>query len=204
MNNPVQNPTSSERVVVGGQGAYEAESLPQEHGGPASAFRRMPYPEDPRHKSPALATVLSLMPGLGQIYIGYYEQGFVNILIVASLIALLHNGVGRLEPLFGFFLAFYWLFNLVDAYRKASFYNQALAGLGPMQLPKESGITPGRGSVAGGVALIVLGALFLAHTRFGYSLAWLEDWWPVALLLLGAYLVSRAVLDRRKESGGVK
>ena len=39
---------------------------------------------DPRSKSPALAAILSMMPGLGQVYIGYYQRGFVHILVIAS------------------------------------------------------------------------------------------------------------------------
>ena len=31
---------------------------------------------DPRRKSPALAAVLSVIPGVGQLYIGYYVRGF--------------------------------------------------------------------------------------------------------------------------------
>jgi len=36
------------------------------------------------------------------------------------------------QPLLGFFLAFFWLFNIVDAARRATFYNEALVGLRPM------------------------------------------------------------------------
>ena len=46
-------------------------------------------------KSPLVATLLSCMPGLGQIYVGYYQQGFINMLVVASTIAILSSGVMR-------------------------------------------------------------------------------------------------------------
>ena len=38
----------------------------------------------PARKSPALAAWLSLLPGLGQAYVGYYPQAFRNILFVAT------------------------------------------------------------------------------------------------------------------------
>jgi hypothetical protein len=158
------------------------------------------YPEDPRIKSPVLAMVLSLMPGLGQVYLGYYQHGFVNILVVASIIAALNHGVpGYMEPLLGVFLAFFWLYNMVDAGRRASFYNQALAGLGPMEMPGDLKIYEGRGTIAGGITLIAVGSVFFAHTRFGVSLAWLEQWWPLALVLMGVYLLYKALREPKKE-----
>jgi len=148
------------------------------------------YYQDPRRKSPVLAGVLSLMPGLGQVYVGYYQHGFVNVLVVASLIAMLAGGyLGPMVPLGAFFLAFFWLYNMVDAWRKASLYNQMLAGLGPTQLPEEMEKPESKGSLVGGIALIAFGALMFAHTKFNFSLEWMEDWWPMALILLGAYLI---------------
>ena len=57
--------------------------------------------------------------------------------------------------------------------------------------------SPG-GSVAGGVVLIVVGIVLLSNTLFDFSLAWLEDWWPVAPVLVGVWLVARGVQERRK------
>ena len=163
---------------------------------------RIFYQEDPRAKSPALAMVLSLMPGLGQVYLGYYQQGFVNVLVVASIIAALASGQlpGYLLPLLGVFLAFFWLYNLVDAGRRASLYNQALTGLGPLEMPGGLNLYESGGSIAGGAALIAVGLLFFAHTRFGMSLEWLEQWWPVALILMGAYLLYRAYREHKNKT----
>ena len=136
------------------------------------------------------------MPGLGQIYVGYYNQGFVNVLVVGALIAMLNAGIGGLEPLCGLFLAFFWLYNIVDAHRKASVYNQALVGLGPTELPADDQMTSAQGSLLGGIVLVIFGVLALSHTQFGYSLEWLEDWWPAALIVLGIYLVFKSWTDR--------
>lgn len=157
---------------------------------PAAAHGRHDYFDDPRRKSPVLALVLSLMPGVGQIYVGYYHQGFTNSLVVGSIIALLSSEVVRgAEPLFAIFLAFFWLFNVVDAWRRAVFYNNALAGIGPATLPEEFAVTAGRGTLAGGVALVIVGVVALSHTLFGVPLDWLEKWWPVALMAVGAWLI---------------
>jgi hypothetical protein len=166
---------------------------------PVSFRRRDYYQEDSRTKSPALATIMSIMPGLGQVYVGYYQQGFINIVIVASLITLLSQGIGGAEPLAGMFLAFFWLYNLVDAARRATMYNQALAGLGPLELPSDIDV-PSKGSLYAGILMIVIGGIVLAHTRFGLPLEWLERWWPAVLVIVGAYLVVRSYLDQKQQA----
>ncbi|RPJ85977.1 MAG: hypothetical protein EHM18_08585 [Acidobacteria bacterium] len=155
--------------------------------------------DDPRRKSPALAAMLSLVPGLGQVYLGYYQQGFVNILVVGALIAYLASDALRsLVVLGAFFLVFYWFYNIVDAARRASLYNQLLAGLGPTQLPEDIEGPGTKGSLLGGVALILFGALLFAHTKFDFSLDWLEDWWPIALVVAGAYLIYSWIIRAQK------
>jgi hypothetical protein len=157
-----------------------------------------------RYKSPVLATLLSLMPGLGQIYVGYYRQGFINVIVIAGLICLLDSYAinGNLKPFFGFFMAFYWLFNLVDAYRKCTFYNQKVAGLGEFDLPEGEQLSGGRGSLVGGVLLVVVGGIALAYTRFGITLDWIEDWWPVGLILMGGYLIYQPLAYHKKQRNG--
>jgi len=156
---------------------------------------------DPRRKSPALACILSLMPGLGQVYVGYYTRGFVHIAIVATVIAILADAaVPALEPLFGVFLAFFWLYNIVDAGRRAALLNQAVRGIPPGTLPSDFALPNQGGSVAGGGVLIVAGMLLLLHTRFGFSLSWLKDWWPIIPIFLGGYLVWQGA--KARSAGG--
>jgi len=160
--------------------------------------RREYYQDDSRSKSPALATLMSLVPGLGQVYVGYYQQAFINIMVVAALITLLSREIDTLAPFAGIFLVFFWLYNMVDAYRKAAFYNQALAGLGPLELPEEVQRPDRKGALYAGVLFIVAGAIALAHTRFGMPLDWLDRWWPVIFILTGAFLLYRSWADRTK------
>ncbi|MBP1595490.1 MAG: hypothetical protein H6Q05_867 [Acidobacteria bacterium] len=165
--------------------------------------RKTAYPEDPRFKSPALATFLSLVPGLGQVYVGYYRQGFINILVVGSLITLVAAGDKTdhaVMPLLIFFLIFYWLYNLVDAARRASFYNQALSGIPVAELPQEFRMPERHGSLLGGALMILGGIILASNTVFGFSLQWLERWWPVALILVGIYLVYQAWLEQKNKS----
>jgi hypothetical protein len=164
---------------------------------PSRAWARDPLYRDPRSKSPTLAGLLSAMPGLGQVYVGYYQRGFVHIAVVASIVAILASStVSALEPLLGLFLAFFWLYNIVDAVRRAALYNLALRGTSPGVLPEDFEMPGLRGSLLGGAVLIVFGSVLLLHTRFGMSLDWAADWWPVAPILFGAYLVYKAIRGR--------
>ncbi len=160
------------------------------------------YSDDPRFKSPMLAAFLSLVPGLGQVYVGYYRQGFINILVIGTMISLLAPGPRfhwPLTPLLAFFLVFYWLYNIVDAARRASFYNQALSGVAPTQIAPEFTMPQSHGSLAGGVLLIVAGLVIASRTVLGFSLEWFHRWWPLAPILFGIYLVFQAVRERNKQ-----
>jgi hypothetical protein len=152
----------------------------------------------PRRKQPALAGVLAMMPGLGQVYVGYYRRGFIHLAVVAGVITLLSSHEkGGLAPFFALFLAFFWLYNVIDAVRLANLYNDAVMGLGPEDLRRELVLTAGRqGSIGGGAFLLGLGVLLLAHTLFDVPLDWLRDWWPVIPIGFGAYLLYRGIKDR--------
>jgi hypothetical protein len=160
--------------------------------------RRDRFVDDPRKKSVMLAMLLSAMPGLGQVYVGYYDLAFRNILVICGLIAVLASGAAhRLEPVVALFMAFYWLHNIVDAGRRASFYNQALAGLRPMDLPEDGKAPQPMGSFAGGVLLVAAGVTLFLNTMFDVPLDWLAQWWPLGLVGAGAWLIFS---DRRAKA----
>jgi hypothetical protein len=164
-----------------------------------------------RRKSPVLAAILSLLPGLGQVYVGYYVRGFINIVVIASTIMLLSNGArvaldggdiqGQLTvaPLIGLFMAFYWLYNMIDAWRIASFYNEALLGASAGDLKREMTLPSGGGSLIGGIFLVAVGLMLFLNTMFDMPLGWIRDWWPLAPIGFGVYLIVQAVKDRRRK-----
>lgn len=185
------------------QNTQQAPPQPQvqQNWQPAPVIAAAP---DPRLKSPLLAMLLSCMPGLGQVYIGYYQRGFIHILVAASLIAFL-NASGHMNPLIpmaGFFLAFFWLYNIVDAGRRAALYNQALAGTETIAPPEDFKMPAAGGSIIGGICLLGLGAILLSNTLFDLSLAWVEDWWPVALFIPGVWLIVRSIQERTAGADG--
>ncbi len=154
---------------------------------------------DPRRKTPLLAAVLSVFPGVGQLYIGYYVRGFVIAAIFFLTIITAANSNEPVGPVLGMFAAFLWVFNVIDAGRMAALYNHAAAGTDTVELPEDFKLPKMGGSIIGGAVLLVFGGIALSNTAFGYSLAWVELWWPVFPFALGAYLFARGVMDYTAE-----
>jgi hypothetical protein len=154
--------------------------------------------QDPRRKSPGMAAILALAPGLGHVYLGYYSRGFLNAVVVASIISLL--AAVRLPevmyPLLGMFLPFFWLYNIVDAGRRAAYMNLILDGGRVEEIPQEFAMPEKGGSLGGGIALVVVGMILLAHTLLDISLEWLEYWWPLGIVLVGVWLLARSLKER--------
>ncbi|GLH74170.1 hypothetical protein GETHLI_26720 [Geothrix limicola] len=180
---------------------------PPANPGPKAAPYLLPpaarpeYFRDSRYKSPILAAVLSGMPGLGQVFLGYTRLGFMHAGTAAVLVCLMSsNRLGMLEPAVGIFLAFFWLYNMVDAYRRALLLNEAISRMETPELPDGFGAVSFGGRLAVGIGLIFVGLLTLLNLRFNISLAWLDQWWPAGLVLLGLYLVVRAVRDRQAKA----
>ncbi len=169
------------------QNYHESQEQNQETVGRVSAVgRRVRNPNLP-YKSSALATWLSLFPGLGQAYVGYYQLGFVYVMIMALTILTLSHNV--LAPLFGPLLAFFWIFNLIDANRRATNYNRVLDGMESSDTPPDFDMPTLKGNLPVGIILVIAGILILLDLNFDVSLAWIENWWPLGLVGLGGWLV---------------
>ena len=144
-------------------------------------------------KSPALAMWLSLMPGLGQVYVGYYMPGFINIAVAAGMIGILASSMGDgVKTFVGVLIGFFWLYQMIDANRRAHHYNRVMAGLGGEEVPDGFAMPTTKGSVLGGAVLIIVGILFIMDLNFNVSMEWIENWWPLILVLVGVNLVYKA------------
>jgi hypothetical protein len=164
---------------------------------PAYGRRDLPY------KSPAFAIILSVfLPSMGHVYVGFYKQAFTIILIGACLVTLLASGsTGDLTPLLGFLVGFLYFYQIFDAGRRASVYNRVLE-TGRAGLAADSIDLPETNPFAGGVILVIVGGIALLNTLFDVSLDWLEDWWPVAVIGIGIWLIQKGRRDRRSSEGG--
>jgi hypothetical protein len=148
--------------------------------------------------NPAVAGILAgFFPfGVGAVYTGQYAKGLAHLAIFGLLIAgASYSGNGHSEALgaiCGFGIAFFWVYQIIDAVRSA----RALqAGL-PAPDPYGLGATFGGGSKVetskvpiGAIMLILLGVLFLLHT-LGQA-EFLDRFWPVILIVLGVWMFAR-------------
>ena len=140
--------------------------------------------------SPFVATLLSIVPGLGAAYNGQTAKAIVHFAIFASFfqMAVLTQGVHFF--ILGVFGT--WLFAAVDACRTAQLMR---AGLTP---DTEEDVIMRRlygNPFAWGITLVIIGTLFLLHTLLGVQLP-VRQLLPVALVALGAYMLFDYVRGR--------
>ena len=146
-------------------------------------------------KNPGLAALLSLFPGMGNIYNGLYMRGLTFFVVIVSLIAItVHD-----HPLFGMAIAFFWLFNVIDAYRQATLINYGYAqDLGLLDMPKVP--RAGQGGLLAGGLLALIGVAAILDQYFNINFDWVFNAWPFALVALGVWLVVASFRDRRRSS----
>jgi hypothetical protein len=130
-------------------------------------------------RSPAAAFWLSLLPGLGHLYLGLTVKGLVFALVAAGLIDILDRGADA----FGLLVPIYWLFVMLDAHRSAQAMNRGTL----------TGETfTGTGSKWWGGALIALGVMFLLYNFDLFDFEWVWQFWPAALIVVGIKLLKPA------------
>ncbi len=143
--------------------------------------------------NPTVAGILGAIPfGIGAVYNGQYAKGLAHLGIFALLVAGCNASGDVLPAICGFGIAFFIIYQIIDAVRTA----RALqAGL-PAPDPYGLAATFGGGAKIdaskipmGAIVLILLGVLFLLHTM-GLGLG-LDRFWPLILIALGVWLFAR-------------
>ena len=156
---------------------------------------------DPRRKSGIVTVLLSVFPGLGHAYVGYYQRGFVHFAIYGFAISLhASDTIEALDALTFLFVPFFWIFTQIDAYRRAMLYNMSLDGFKFAPLPDDINEPSSGGNLIGGVLLTVAGLMALLNIQFGVTFEWLEDWWPVAPIALGVFLIYGNYKEKGKQA----
>ncbi len=148
---------------------------------PPPAPAREPAP--PQVKSPALAAFLSVIPGLGHLYVESYQRAIMLVTAIFLSIYLLPLPLSVFAPMF------IWFLGLFDAYRLAQLANLDERRPTPPPRPRD-------GSLAFGVFLLVVGAILLVDRFVDIDLSWLIDWWPALLVLGGLYFILNAWRER--------
>jgi TM2 domain-containing membrane protein YozV len=175
--------------------AAQAPPAPQPPAAPAAPAVEVAPPS--RYKNPALAAFLSLFPGIGNLYNGLYMRGLAFFLICASMVFLVAEEPG---PLFGMAIPFFWIFNMVDAYRQATLINHGYGtDLGVDEPPKLASAS--QGGMMVGVILFLIGTVaLLEQLNLRINLDWLVDLWPIFLMGIGGWLIFDTVRDKARKA----
>ncbi len=164
-----------------------------------------------RRKNPLISAVLSfIFPGAGQLYNEEFIKGLILFAAaIASVLSIIHSGIsmgnimmnGNEEILppaayivrivaSGLIYFGLWLYGIIDgaitAQRISTTTTTTTESAGDTPKPQTK-----EGVIGLGVVLIVIGLLGFLH-QLGISLGYIIRYgWPVALILLGCYLLAK-------------
>ena len=172
MNNPINNPGAASNPY----------------------FQPAPPPSmlDAASTSPVLAFLLGWIPGVGAIYNGQYMKGLVHAIIFGLMITLISSSEGSgAQPLFGITLAVFTIYMPFEAFhtarkRRMGFPVDEWSSL--VARNRYTSRTP-----VGPVVLILLGVLFLLDTLRIIEFRELARYWPVLLIVVGAFMLYNRV-----------
>ena len=138
--------------------------------------------------SPGLAFLLGIIPGVGAVYNGQYAKGLIHAVVTGLLISILSSGrLHGMEPLFGLLLGAWFFYMPFEAYHTAKRREMG------QPVDEFSSIVPIAGSGArspvGPLLLIGFGVLFLLNNLDILNFDAIIRYWPVLLIVLGAYLL---------------
>ena len=144
--------------------------------------------------NPAVAGILAgFFPfGVGQVYCSQYAKGLAHLLIFALLI-FAANHAGDWEALFGIGIAFFYVYQIIDAVRTAKAIQAGQPVPDPIGLAQAFGagqkLETSKVPV-GAIVLIALGVLFLLHTMGFWEIGF-DRFWPVLIIALGGWMFYR-------------
>jgi hypothetical protein len=158
-------------------------------GAPGPAVR----PAGP-NPNPAVAGILAgFFPfGVGAVYCSQYAKGLAHLLIFVMLI-FASNHAGDWDWVFGLGVAFFWIYQVIDAVRTARALQEGQPAPDPLGLGQtfsmgekfDSGKIP-----VGAVVLIGVGVIFLLHTM-GIMEYGFDRFWPLLVILFGGWMFYR-------------
>ncbi len=153
--------------------------------------RQPPPAPNPGGESPGAAFALGLIPGVGAIYNGDFFKAAVHIVIFGMLISVT-DAVNALEPLFGLLITGFYFYMPFEAYytaKKRKLMSQGIDLETPIDQFHQQVAGVENKELWGGVALVVLGTLFLMDNFRFFRLRAIFEFWPIILIAIGVWLV---------------
>ena len=153
-----------------------------------------PLPQRAGGSSPEAAFVLGLIPGVGAIYNAEYFKAAIHLLVFGTLVTI-SDGPGRGGPALIEFLAFgFYVYMPFEAYYTAKKRKLAREGINlitPLDHFSEQIGQFGNVELLGGIALVLIGGLFLLDNFDIVRMEQITKFWPALLILAGAALIWR-------------
>jgi hypothetical protein len=145
----------------------------------AATIKGLKLPSD----SPKRAALCAIVPGLGAVYNSEYLKAITYFAVWAALAMM----GGRVNGIFVFGAIVFVLFTMFDAYRSA----EAIVRMKLKAVPISETEHRDKTIVGWGVFLMILGVFFLLENVIPFH--FFNKLWPLVFVLLGAYLVYRAL-----------
>ena len=171
--------------------AYTTQADPNA-GAAANPYYQPPPPPSARagiQTSPGLAFFLGWIPGVGAIYNSQYVKGLIHVVIFAWIVSILANSdiSDASRAFLGIMLAAFVIYMPFEAYHTAKKRQ--------LGLPLEEWSSLMRPNTyasrvpIGAILLIIIGVLFLLDTLDLIRLSRIDRFWPVILIVVGAYML---------------
>lgn len=143
--------------------------------------------------NPGAAFALGLIPGVGAIYNGEFLKAAIHVLIFGTLISL-GNATRVGEGLFALMTAAFYCYMPFEAYytaKKRKLRSEGIELETPIdRLQQQFGGVKDR-ELWGGIALIVIGGLFLLGNLDIFDLERVARLWPALLVIFGLWLLKK-------------
>jgi hypothetical protein len=159
---------------------------------PAAPIYTQPPQSGP---NPALAGILAgFFPfGVGAVYCGQYGKGLAHLIAFTLLIIGASSGSDVAGTLFGIGIAFFYVYQIIDAVRSARALQLGLPAPDPFGLAQAFGAGDKLSKTqipTGAVVLIIVGVFFLLRNAGLFEFD-IHRVWPIFLIALGGWLFAR-------------
>jgi hypothetical protein len=144
--------------------------------------------------NPAVAGILAgFFPfGVGAVYCSQYAKGLAHLLIFGLLIFGVNHG-NRWDAVFGIGIAFFYVYQIIDAVRSAKALQEGQPAPDPFGLAQAFSLgeknEPTNIPVVA-IVLIGLGVLFLLNTMNIWEFG-VDRFWPLILIALGGWMFAK-------------
>lgn len=147
--------------------------------------------------NPTKAALCAIVPGLGQVYNGKYNRALKQFAIFITLawIADEHHGAFQMMS-----FCFY-IFMIFDAYRTAQ-HLQIQNVTGEAAAEENFSFLEEKQTPYWGIALILLGVVFLLNNLGLIDEDFIRHVWPFGLILAGVYLIFRFLAKKKPNGSG--